>query len=184
MRQASLLVLDLLFSSFFIADPVSLPFLPSSPLPLSLPIILYSPPTPSIPSYHSLLPSNSLYPFLSFSTPSIPSYHSLLPSNSLYPFLSFSTPLQLPLSLPIILYSPPTPSIPSYHSLLPSNSLYPFLSFSTPIQLPLSLPIIIYSLQLPPNLSSCRPPISISVFLFSFYPPLHSHHSMCPACYI
>ena len=161
MRQASLLVLDLLFSSFFIADPVSLPFLPSSPLPLSLPIILYSPPTPSIPSYHSLLPSNSLYPFL-----------------------SFSTPLQLPLSLPIILYSPPTPSIPSYHSLLPSNSLYPFLSFSTPLQLPLSLPIILYSLQLPSNLSSCRPPISISVFLFSFYPPLHSHHSMCPACYI
>ena len=71
------------------------------------------------------------------------------------------------LTSPVLLLSPPIVSTP----------LYPSSSFSIPLPLPL-------------NLSSRSPLISVSVFLFSFYPPLQAHPlsssivpilSTCPA---
>ena len=100
---------------------------------------------------------HSAYPSALFSTPPIPRPYSPLP-----PIPRPYSPL--PLSLVPILHSP-----------------YPSPLFSTPpiprpySPLPLSLAPILHSLPLPSNLSSHSPPISVSVFLFPFYPQLCGH---------
>ena len=93
--------------------------------------------------------------------------------HSLHPSLSSSTPFiprsrhPLPSSLALVIHSlhpslsPSTPFIPRSRHPLPPN---PSLSSSTPF-IPRSRH------PLPPNPSSRSPPIAVSVFLFSFYPP-------------
>ena len=156
-------ILDVDFCFLFVTSAVSLPspstvsttIIPHSrsPLPSSLTLVLHSP-----------------HPSLSFSTPSIPHSRSPLPSSltlvlhSPHPSLSFSTPLiphsrsPLPPSLTLVLHSP-HPSLSFYTPLIP-HSRSP---------LPSSLTLVLHS---PPTLSSRSLPISVSVFLFSFYSPL------------